>query len=135
MKTKTVHFSYGTCKDAALKIPAEACSIVQIVDLIRESFLEYMFNGRSLMSDEVLVSSIGRANFFAGALGGYETRLSPEDFKMVKSYADCDFSMAIAVARYREPGISTKEAFLIASKNTALSEFDRKALILMAEGV
>lgn len=79
MKTNTVKFSYGTVKNASLKVPAEAYSLMDAAKLIQESFLEYMFRpGCGLMSDEVLLSSIGHANFFAGALGGYETRLTAE---------------------------------------------------------
>lgn len=133
MKTQIVRFSYGTVKDAALKIPAEPYTIVDAVKLIRDSYLEYAFRpGCGLMSDEVLTSSIGHANFFAGALGGYETRVSAESFKNMTEYAESDAGMALAVAVYRDPKATQKRHYIRASENTTLSEADRKFLTLMA---
>lgn len=134
MKTQTVQFSYGTVKNASLKIPAEAYSLMDVVNLIQDSFLEYMFRpGCGLMSDEVLVSSIGKSNFFAGALGGYKTRLQPDVFEALERCADNDIGLAFKVAKFRNPGISPKQAYLVASKNEALSEDVRRFLVLMAE--
>lgn len=134
MKTRTVQFSYGTVKDASLKIPAEAFSPMDAANLIRESFLEYMFRpGCGLMSDEVLVSSIGRSNFFAGALGGYEGRVSPELFAHIKECASYDMTLAVDVAKFREPGLSDRAAYLRASQNEALCENTRRCLVIMAE--
>lgn len=104
--------------------------------LIMESYLEYMFRpGCGLMSDECLLSSIGHSNFFAGALGGYETRLSPEDFATVKSCAENDIMLATMIVRFRRcnAAISQKEVYLQASANEALPINDRKALAMLAE--
>jgi hypothetical protein len=134
MNTRTVKFSYGTVKDASLKIPAEAYSVVDAVKLIRESYLEYMFRpGCGLMSDEVLVSSIGQANFFAGALGGYESRVDAEFFKNMQSYINHAPGLALAVAEYREPTATRKQHYIRASKNESLSATERKFLALLSE--
>jgi len=136
MKTRIVKFSYGTVKDASLHIPAEAYSIVDVVTLIRQSYLEYAFRpGCGLMSDECVTSSIGQANFFAGALGGWETRLAPEVFKSVKDYAADTMGLAIMVVKFRKcnAGISNKEAYRQASRNEALTESERKMLGLLAD--
>lgn len=133
IKTRTVTFSYGTVKNAELLIPAEATNIVTMAALIRESYLKYMFRpGCGLMSDEVLVSSIGQSNFFAGALGGYETRMPADDFSILKEAADNDIALAVDVAKFRDPSLSTREAYRIAAKNEALSEDTRKAMIALA---
>ena len=134
MKTTIVHFSYGTVKNAALKIPAEAYSIIDAAQLIRESYLDYAFRpGCGLMSDEVLTSSIGKSNFFAGALGGYEQRLKPEVFAALKRCADSDEGQAIFVARYRDPEASQKAIYLRAAQNSSLSEDVRRFLTLCAK--
>lgn len=133
MKTKTVTFSYGTVKDASLEVPAEACSLFDIAHLIQQSFFKYMFRpGCGLMSDEVLVSSIGQANFFAGALGGYETRLNAKDFEAVKDMATSPTSLAVGVVEFRNPNISHSEKYMQASKNEALSKIDREALAMLS---
>lgn len=129
---RTVTFNYGTCKDAVLKIPVGPHSIAMMGDLLIESYLEYMFGRGSLMSDEVLVSSIGHDNFFAGALGGYETRLNPEDFTCLKHYVDNDIILALAVTRYRNPSMSKVAAYLSAAKNEALSQEERGALKMLS---
>lgn len=137
MKTRSVTFSYGTVKDASLKVPAEACSVHAIGVLIRESYLEWAFRpGCGLMSDECVTSSIGQANFFAGALGGYETRVDAETFKLIKDCAENPFALATDVVRFRAAKqgrkMSNKEVYLEAAKNEALSELDRKALVELA---
>ena len=131
MKTHTVRFSNATCRDAALLIPAEPASLYQVSELIVKSYLDYMFSGACLMSDEVLVSSIGKSNFFEGALGGWETRLSAKDFAALKNVLD-DTRLAVDVVRYRDDTLSRADAYRIAAKNEALSEADRKSLRAMA---
>ena len=131
MKTHTVRFSNATCRDAALLIPAEPASLYQVAKLITQSYLDYMFSRPSLMSDEVLVSSIGRTSFFGGALGGWQTRLNAKDFAALESLLD-DIWLAVAVVRYRDNSISPADAYRIAAKNEALSEADRKSLRAMA---
>lgn len=127
IKTRTVKFSYGTVKDASLKIPVGAYSIYDIVSLIRESYLDWAFRpGCGLMSDAVLTSSIGHDNFFAGALGGYETRLDAEKFKLVKDYASDSVGMAMAVARYRMPCATLRQVYERVSQNDAISECERE---------
>ena len=131
MKTHTVRFSNATCRDAALLIPAEPASLYQVSELIIKSYLDYMFSHACLMSDEVLVSSIGKSNFFEGALGGWETRLDPKDFAALKSLLD-DMRLAVDVVRYRDETLSRADAFRLAAKNRALPEADRKSLRAMA---
>jgi hypothetical protein len=128
IKTRTVQFSNGFVKDASLKIPVGAHSIYDIVSLIRESYLDWAFRPErsSIMSDEVVTSSIGQADFFAGALGGYETRLDAQTFKMVKDYASDDIGLAIAVARYRMPGATLRQVYERVSKNEVLTEAERE---------
>lgn len=134
IKTRTVTFSNGTVKNASLLVPAEACSINDLRNLIVKSYLDYAFSAKNiLMSDECLTSSIGQANFFEGALGGYETRMPAESFRMLKEWCENEMSMAVDVAQYRMPGCSLKQAYLRASENEVLSEGDRKALVMMAE--
>jgi len=133
MKTKIVTFSYGTVKDASLKVPAESYSVYSLCSLIRESYLDYAFrSGSGLMSDACLTSSIGHDNFMAGALGGYETRLTPEVFALVKDSINSELQMALAVARYREPNATSSDIYMRASKNDALSEENRDFLSQMA---
>jgi hypothetical protein len=133
LKTRTVTFSYGSVRNASLQIPAEDFSVMHVVELIRESYFAYSFRpGCGLMSDEVLTSSIGQANFFAGALGGYETRLDVETFKLVKEYLLSDISQALAVAGYREPGCSHSDRYLRASQNDVLSHQERESLAAFA---
>ena len=132
MKTRTVRFSHNTCRDAALLIPAEPASLYQLSELIVKSYLDYMFSSPCLMSDEVLVSSIGKINFFEGALGGWETRLNAKDFAALKNVLD-DMRLAVDVVRYRDDTLSRADAYRIAAKNEALSEADRKSLRAMAE--
>jgi hypothetical protein len=135
LKTRTVRFSNGVVRNAALKVPAEDCSLFQLAQLIRESYLEWVFNGSSIFSDEVAVSSIGKSHYFAGALGGYETRLSLEDFAVVKANAESDVSLALEVVRYRRcnAGLSNVEVYRRASRNESLSERDRQFLRGLAE--
>lgn len=132
MKTHTVRFSYNTCKDAALLVPAEPASLFQVSRLILKSYFDHMFSRPVLMSDEVLVSSIGKSSFFGGALGGWETRLNAKDFAALKGLL-ADSDIAIAVVKYREPSISQADAYRRASQNEALSEADRHSLAEMAE--
>ena len=129
-KIRTIQFSYGTVKNASLKVPNGPHSINDIVSLIRESYLDYAFRPEcnSLMSDEVLTSSIGHDNFFAGALGGYESRLDEKTFQTVKKDALDDLGMAIAVARYRMPNAERSEIYLRASENEVLEESMREFL-------
>lgn len=127
IKTRTVQFSYGTVKNASLKVPAGPASIYDIVALIRESYLDWAFRpGCGLMSDEVLTSSNGQANFFVGALGGYETRLDERTFKIVWDYASDSVGMAMAVARYRMPGAKLRQVYERVSQNEALSDSERE---------
>ncbi len=136
MKTKTVIFSYGTVKNASLKIPAEAYNLVQVADLIRESYLEYAFRpeNRAIVSDECVTSSIGQANFFAGALGGYETRLDAKCFASLKSLlCENDIGMAVAVAKFRMPSASKKDIYLRAAQNEVLTADVRAFLVKMSE--
>lgn len=138
LKTRSVKFTYGTAKDAVLLVPAEACSLNDIACLIRKSYLEHAFRpGCGLMSDECVTSSIGQANFFAGALGGYETRLSAEDFAVLKSCADNDIALACDVVRFRAEKqgrqMSNPAVYLEASKNEALSEATRAALVELSK--
>ena len=134
LKTRSVKFTYGTAKDAVLLVPAEACSLNDIACLIRKSYLEHAFRpGCGLMSDECVTSSIGQANFFAGALGGYETRLSAADFAALKSSVESDLALACDVVRFRAEKqgreLSQKEVYLQAAKNEVLSEDTRRFLV------
>lgn len=135
MKTRIVKFTYGTAKDAELLIPTEACSLHDVAVLIRESYLKWMFSHNAIMSDECVVSSIGKSNFFAGALGGWETRLDAKDFALLKEIADDDMGLAIATVKFRKcnTGITDREAWREAAKNEVLSENVRKAMISLAD--
>ena len=128
LKTRTVQFSYGFVKDASLKVPAGPASIYDIVSLIRESYLDWAFRPEraSIMSDEVVTSSLGQADFFAGALGGYEIRLDARTFKMIADYASDSVGMAMAVARYRMPGATLRQVYERVSENEALSDSERE---------
>lgn len=133
MKTRTVKFSYGTVKDASLKIPAEDFSIAQVAHLIRESYLDYVFGSQScIFSDECATSSIGQSDFFAGALGGYKTRLDPEVYEAVESMTNHLPSLALAVARRRDASLTTAQVYAIAANNSALSDLDRAFLATVA---
>ena len=133
IKTRTVQLSYGTVKNASLKVPAGPASAWVIAQLIRESFLDYMFSRENVIfSDEVAVSSIGRSHFMAGALGGYETRLEAKGFALVKEMAESDMYMALDVVRYRNPGLSNADAYRMAAKNEAVSEETRSLFLEMA---
>jgi len=133
LKTKTVRFTYGTCKEAALQIPAEPASLFQVARLIRESYLAYIFSKPALMSDECLLASIGRSNFEAGALGGWESRLGAEAFASLKALVQDNVPMALAIVRHRNPDIEGKEAYLQAAKIEGLSHFDKVCLESIAE--
>lgn len=138
IKTRSVKFTYGTAKDAVLLVPAEACSINDIACLIRKSYLEHAFRpGCGLMSDECVTSSIGQANFFAGALGGYETRLSAADFAALKSCVESDLALACDVVRFRAEKqgrqMTQQAVYLEASKNEALSQDTRRFLVEAAK--
>ena len=132
IKTRTVQFSYGFVKEASLKVPVGSYCIHDIVVLIRESYLDWAFRpeNNSLMSDEVLTSSIGQANFVAGALGGYETRLNAETYKIVEESVKDDCGMAMAVAEYRMPGATLDQIYRRASENEVLNETTRNFLAL-----
>lgn len=133
IKTRTVLFTYGTAKNAALEIPAEPTNLVTVADLIRQSFLRHMFSRPALMSDEVLVSSIGRSNFETGALLGWKERLDEKTFSVLEREVKSDVAMALAVVRFRNPSISKRDAYLAAAKNEALDAEDRKFLRVFAE--
>ena len=133
IKTRTVRFTYGTAKDAALEIPAEPTNLVTVADLIRRSFLRHMFSGPVLMSDEVLVSSIGRSNFETGALLGWKERLDEKTFELLESDVKSDIAMALAVVRFRNPSISNRDAYLTAAKNEALKDETRIFLRAVAD--
>lgn len=137
IKTRTVQFSYGTVRNADLLVPAEACSLADIADLTRQSYLAYAFRpGCGLMSDECVTSSIGKANFFAGALGGYKTRLEPEAFIYLEQCAANDIALACDVVRFRAKAqgreMSAAEVYLEAAKNEALDSNSREFLAAWA---
>lgn len=133
MKTRTVKFSYGLVKDADLQVPAEAYSIVDAATLIIDSYLAWRFRpGCSLMSDEVVVSSLGQAHFFAGALGGYESRLQPEVFQALKRYASAPEPLAVATVRFRDPSLKGSAVYARAAENTELSAEVRSFLRQMS---
>lgn len=139
MKTASFKFSYGLVKNASLEVPSEACSIHDITCLIFKSYLAWRFGpeNRAIMSDEVVVSSLGKSHFFAGALGGYEGRLDAETFALLKQSADNDIMLACDVVRFRAEKqgrtMSRAEVMVEASKNEALDESSRKALAEMAK--
>jgi hypothetical protein len=134
IKTRTVTFTYGTAKDAALKIPDEDTNLYTVACLIRESYLDWMFARGGLMSDEVLLSCIGKANFFAGALGGWETRLDAEKFAVLKdSVEKDDVSLALAIVRRRNPSLTTAEAYRQAAKIRNLDEGTKTTFLALAE--
>ena len=133
IKTRTVRFTYGTAKDAVLEIPTEPTNIVTVANLIRQSFLRHMFSRPVLMSDEVLVSSIGRSNFETGALLGWKERLDEKTFGLLEDEVKSDISMALAVVQYRNPSISKRDACLAAAKNEALDADTRKFIREFAE--
>lgn len=128
IKTKTVYFTFGTAQNAALEIPAEATNLVTVANLIRQSFLRFMFSRPALMSDAVLVSSIGRSNFETGALLGWKERLDAKSFELLEREVKSDIAMALAVVRFRNPAISKRDAYLAASKNEALDDDTRHFL-------
>lgn len=134
MNTKSVTFSFGTVKNATLKVPTGDYSIIHLADLVHESLLEYFFRpeSNSLISNEVVVSSIGTSNFLAGALGGYETRLDAKSFALLKDRVENPIALAVAVARHRDPDLTRTESYLVASRNEALSENDRSTLKIFA---
>lgn len=132
MKTRTVRFSYNTCKDVALLVPAEPANLYQVSELILQSYFDYMFSRGALMSDEVLVSSIGKSSFFGGALGGWKTRLNEKEFAALENLL-VDSMIAVAVVQYRDSSISRVDAYRIAAKNEALTADDRRFLNDMAE--
>jgi hypothetical protein len=133
IKTRTVRFTYGTVKDAALEIPDEATNLVTVANLIRQSFLRHMFSRPALMSDAVLVCSIGRSNFETGALLGWKERLDQKTFELLEDEVKSDIAMALAVVRFRNPSISKRDAFLAASKNEALDDDTRYFLRDLAD--
>lgn len=133
IKTKTVYFTYGTAKDAALDIPAEDTNLVTVANLIRQSFLRFMFSRPALMSDEVLVSSIGRSNFETGALLGWKERLDEKTYELLEREVKSDVAMALAVVRYRNPSISKPDAYRAAAKNQAITAEDRKFFLACAD--
>jgi hypothetical protein len=133
IKTRSVKFSFGLVKDAVLEIPAEAYSINDAACLIRKSYLAWRFRpGCGLMSDEVVVSSLGQAHFFAGALGGYALRIAPETFPALKSSAESPVALACDVVRLRAEKqgrtVTQAQVYAEASKNEALSDDERKML-------
>ena len=134
MKTRMVTFSYSTVKNASLEVPAEPASIWDTAKLIRSSYLNHAFRpGCGLMSDECLLSSIGKSNFFAGALGGFESRLDKETFRLLKESADNEIALAVDIVRFRNPQISEKAVYEQDAKNEALSEGIRECLMKLAE--
>lgn len=139
IKTTTVKFSFGLVKNAALEIPAESYySLKDIACLIRKSYLAWRFRpGCGLMSDEVVVSSLGQAHFFAGALGGYETRLEPEVFAALKQCVENPVALACDVIRLRASKqgrtLTQKDVYTEASKNEALDADTRKMLRELAK--
>lgn len=128
LPTKMVRFTYGTCKDATLKIPAAPANLVQVAELVRESFFDYMFSKGALISDEVLVSSIGASNFFAGALGGWKTRLPAKDFDLLSGLVQDPMNLAVHAAQYRDPTATLAQSYLRASQNEALNDNERTIL-------
>jgi hypothetical protein len=132
--TRTVTFTYGTAKDAALKVPVGPTNLYTIASLIRESYLDWMFDRPVMMSDEVLMSCIGKNNFFAGALGGWQTRLNPKDFAALKELAeDDDVAMALAIVRRRNPGITAAGAYRQAATIRNLSPSLRESFLALAD--
>lgn len=138
MKTQIVKFSFGLVKNAALEIPAEAYSLHSAACLIRKSYLAWRFgpDNRSIMSDEVVVSSLGQAHFFAGALGGYETRLDAKTFASLKECAESAVALAVDVVRFRAEKqgrkLTTQQTYAEASRNEALSADEREILNSLA---
>jgi hypothetical protein len=129
-----VKFSNGVVKDASLKVPTGRYSIAALADLIRQSYLDWRFDGASgLFSDEVALSSIGKSHFFDGALGGFETRLDAGTFARLQENVSSDYSLAIAIARRRNPKLSYKEALRAAALNQSLTEEDRRCMETIAE--
>jgi hypothetical protein len=133
-EVRIVKFTNGVVRDASLKVPTGRYSIAALADLIRESYLDWRFDGASgLFSDEVALSSIGKSHFFSGALGGFETRLDADTFARLQETVNSDYCLAIAIAERRNPELSHKAAMLVAAKNRALSMSDRRCMELIAE--
>lgn len=137
IKTRSVLFSYGLVKDALLEIPAEAYSLHDVACLIRRSYLAWRFDGHSIMSDEVVVSSLGQAHFFAGALGGYETRLDAKTFASLKDCANSAIALAVDVVKLRAgkqgKTLTDAEVYTQASRNEALNATERDMLASLAK--
>lgn len=138
IKTRSVLFSFGLVKDAALEIPAEAYSLNDAACLIRKSYLAWRFgpDNRSIMSDEVVVSSLGQAHFFAGALGGYQSRLDAKTFAALKDCAESAVSLAVEVVKLRAAKqgrtLTQAEVYTEAARNEALSASEREILASLA---
>jgi hypothetical protein len=133
-EVRIVKFTNGVVRDASLKVPTGRYSIAALADLIRESYLDWRFDGASgLFSDEVALSSIGKSHFFEGALGGFETRLDADTFARLRDNVNSDYCLAISIAERRNPELSHKAAMLVAAKNRALSMSDRRCMELIAE--
>jgi len=129
MKTSIVKFTYGTAKDAELLIPTGEYNLYQLAQLLRASYLMWAFRpGCGLMSDEVLLSSIGKADYFAGALGGFKTRLDAEAYAELEKMVNYAPALALAIVRTRRPGLSLAEQHRAASQNTALDPAHRRYL-------
>lgn len=136
LKTRIVTFSYGTVKDADLEVPAGDFSAWDAAHLIRKSWLRYAFRpGCGLMSDEVLVSSIGKSNFFEGALGGYKQRLDPTFYGILERCVNDDIALATEVVRFREPNLPAADVWERLSKNEALDVNTREFAARYADNI
>ena len=68
-----VRVDYGTIKGMVVELPDEGYTCIALLEAWVRGFIAYMTSG-SLVSDDVLCSSIGKSNALAALVAGIEQR-------------------------------------------------------------
>ena len=136
--TKTVTFTHGVAKNAELEVPTESASIVSITQLIHKSLVKHKLNQGGLISDSVILSSIGTSHFLEGAFLGYEERFKKagQDQQTIDCLKDRIFSeipIALALVEYRYGITDPNEQYEKLATLEGLSEETQKFYKLLID--
>lgn len=115
----TITVTHGVIKDLLVALPRE-CSPFTMVEAFAKSFVKHMLEG-GLVSDDVLISSIGESHLREAMVGGARERFG-DKFAETCGY-DSLWQDAVLAARYDE-----QTAFIKGSIRSGMDEAKAEAL-------
>lgn len=78
MKTNKVVVNYGTIKSMEVELPAEGYNCIELLKAWVSGFIKYMTEN-SVVSDDVLISSIGKSHAHEALILGIKERINDND--------------------------------------------------------